>query len=333
MPVIIRIANKKNLTDLPSARKIHEKPVPSLGGIGIFFGFIASAMILLFDSGINFYQEISGVFVASLMIFLLGVKDDVSGVRPSRKILIQFLAVSILIFKHDLLIKSFYGLFGLNEISMASSILLTYLTVVLIVNAYNLIDGVDGLAILLGALSSLLFGILFYVAKEHAYTILAFASLGSFTAFYFYNRQPAKIFMGDTGALLIGLLCGVFAVKLIEIVGSDQLSEFASVEEGPLLAMAILFVPVFDAFRVFVFRLLRKKSPFAAENNHIHHVLISKGLTHRQVTYSLLLFNILVFSIVWIGKSYLDVTTLFFLMIGVGAVFVYSSNRIFFQKL
>lgn len=326
LPVIIRVAKDKKLTDLPGMRKIHKEPVPSLGGIGIFVGFLLTSCLFWPGAKVVNSYELASVIGASLVIFFLGVKDDTVGVGPTNKFLMQIFAASIVVFKHGLIIHSFYSLFGLYTVPQTLTVITTILTIILIINAYNLIDGIDGLSALLGFFSMSVFGAYFFLTGEPGFSIIAAAMIGSLAAFYYYNRHPAKVFMGDTGSLLLGLVNAIFALKFMVIAANPQ-NQILIASNGPIVAMAILFVPLFDAMRVFSSRILRGLSPFSAEKNHIHHILMDKGLSHNQIGLSLLFFNALIVLLMFTLKDSLSSTILFSIMVLSGSLGTFLAHK------
>ncbi len=282
IPVIIVVAKVKKLYDEPDEnRKIHKRPIPSLGGLGMFVGFILS--ILLTISFATEAPEFQYYIAAFFLIFFLGIKDDIMVISPAKKFLGQVLAAVILVYKAKLTITNMDGLFGLHHINEIFSFLLTVFAIVVIINAFNLIDGVDGLAGGLGLISSLVFGIFFYVNGNIAYAVLAFSFAGSTMAFLFYNFHPAKIFMGDTGSLMVGLVNSILAIKFIE-TGSSYTAH--PVSAAPAVGFAILLLPLMDTLRVFAIRIMKKRSPFSPDRNHIHHLLLNRGFNHKSVTCS-----------------------------------------------
>src|SRR5215467_6500667 len=201
IPIVLQIAEEKKLFDVPDERKIHKVPVPSLGGVGIFGGFLLASLLSI-SSKQNY--EFQYFFAAAVIIFFLGLKDDLVVLSASKKFVGQVVAASILIHLGGIRITSMHGLFGFNEISDGVSIALSYLTIIVVINSFNLIDGVDGLAGTLGLLTMLLFGMYFFAIQMPAYSLLAFAMAGSLLAFLIFNHHPAKIFMGDSGSLMLG---------------------------------------------------------------------------------------------------------------------------------
>lgn len=287
IPVIINVADIKKLYDVPNARKIHANPIPSLGGLGIFAGFIVSCLLtisLTNSQGFQYY------FAAALVIFFLGLKDDILILTPMKKFIGQIVAAFIIIYKGGVVIKSMHGFMGIYELPEAISLIMTYLTVIVIINSFNLIDGVDGLAAGLGIFTTLTFGTYFYVISHTEYSALAFAMCGSLLAFLIFNRSPARIFMGDTGSLLIGLVNSILVVHFINFADSQAVS--FPLSASPAIGIAILIIPLFDTLRVFSIRIFSRRSPFSPDRNHIHHILLDRGMTHKSVSFTLIAVNV-----------------------------------------
>jgi len=201
IPVIIKVAEIKKLYDIPNDRKVHAFPVPSLGGLGIFAGFIIASLLTISISNAQGFQY---YFAAAFVIFFVGLKDDILVLTPMKKIIGQVIAAFIIIYKGGVVIKSMHGFLGVQELPEAIGLALTYLTVIVVINSFNLIDGVDGLAAGLGIFTTLCFGVYFYIDTQFQYAALSFAMSGSLLAFLIFNRSPARIFMGDTGSLALG---------------------------------------------------------------------------------------------------------------------------------
>lgn len=280
IPVIIVIAKKKKLYDEPDdIRKFHKQPIPSLGGLGIFVGFILSILLT-----INFSSdapEFQAYIAAFLFIFFIGIKDDIMVLSANKKFMGQILVACILIYKANLVINNMHGLFGLYAITPFCSYALTIFSIVVIINSFNLIDGVDGLAGGVGLISSLAFSIFFLVNRQIPYAVLGFTFAASIMAFLYYNFHPAKIFMGDTGSLMIGLVNSILVIKFIQS-GSNY--SFYPVSSAPAVGFGIMLLPLMDTLRVFSIRIIRGRSPFSPDRNHIHHLLLSRGLNHTTVT-------------------------------------------------
>ncbi|MFT3700903.1 MAG: MraY family glycosyltransferase [Agriterribacter sp.] len=288
IPVIINVSNIKKLYDLPNARKIHSIPVPSLGGLGIFAGFIIACLITIPAASSPSFQYF---FAAALIIFFLGLKDDILVLTPMKKMIGQVVAAFIIIYKGGIVIKSMHGFLGINDLPEAISLAITYLTVIVVINSFNLIDGVDGLAAGLGIFTTLCFGMYFYMAVQPNYATLAFSMTGSLLAFLIFNRSPARIFMGDTGSLLIGLVNAILVIQFINTAGTSSAAAL-SFSAAPAIAVAILIIPLFDTLRVFSIRILGRRSPFSPDRNHIHHILLDRGMSHKAVSLTLIIANI-----------------------------------------
>ncbi len=288
IPVIITVAERKKLFDLPNERKIHQNPIPSLGGLGIFAGFVMACLI-----AIQFHTspEFQYFLAASFVIFFLGLKDDILVISPIKKFIGQVLAAFLIIYKGNVQIRSMHGFMGIHELPESFSLLLTYFTVIVIINSFNLIDGIDGLAGSLGLMASTVFGFYFLQINMPAYSILAFALAGSLAAFLIFNFHPAKIFMGDTGSLMIGLINSILVVKFIEV--ANAVSVPYPIAASPAIGFAILMIPLLDTLRVFAIRIVSRRSPFSPDRNHVHHLLLDKGLSHRTITLTLVTINLL----------------------------------------
>lgn len=298
IPVIIRVAELKKLFDEPDERKVHKTPIPSLGGLGIFGGFILAALLTL---PIGKSPEFQFFIAAAFVIFFLGIKDDILVLSALKKFIGQIIAAFIIIYKGNIQIHSMHGFMGINELPEYFSLAFTYLTVIVIINSFNLIDGVDGLAGSLGLLTSITFGTYFYMAELPEYAILAFSMGGALAAFLIFNYSPAKIFMGDTGSLLLGLVNAILVIKFIDVASAP--GAVMPVESSPAIGFAILIVPLLDTLRVFGIRMLNRRSPFSPDRNHFHHLLLDKGLSHRAVMFTCLGINAAFILAAWFGRS------------------------------
>jgi UDP-N-acetylmuramyl pentapeptide phosphotransferase/UDP-N-acetylglucosamine-1-phosphate transferase len=254
---------------------------PTLGGVAIFAATLISYFI--WD---NPYEghEIHLAVADLIILFFLGIKDDILILSPKKKLLIQIAASMLLITLGDLRINSLYGLLGINNIPYFISILFTTFIFISLINAINLLDGIDGLAGTVGVMASLCFGYLFYSLSLYAHATLACSLAGSLIGFLRYNWSiKNKIFMGDTGSLIVGFLLSFFAVKYI-VLNSAYLYNPQLGNDAPILAMLILILPLFDTLRMFIIRLLAKKSPFEGDRNHLHHIIIDQGISHMAAT-------------------------------------------------
>lgn len=315
IPSIINIAKIKNLVDVPGDRTSHLEITPSLGGIAIFAGMIFSIVMWTPFKVFGDLQYILGAFI---IIFLIGAKDDIVPMSPARKMAGQLLAASILVYKANIKLTSFYGIFGISTLPEFWSITISIFTILVIINAFNLIDGINGLSGSIGALISLTLGTWFFYIDSMGLAIIAFSLLGAILAFLRFNVTPAKIFMGDTGSLLLGLVCAILVIQFIEMHKVLDGSKFYF-RAAPAAAVGILILPLFDTFRVFMIRILKGKSPFRPDRNHIHHLLIDTGLTHMQGTFILLAVNILFIALVT-KFQFLGNMNLLILVLGIAVV-------------
>jgi UDP-N-acetylmuramyl pentapeptide phosphotransferase/UDP-N-acetylglucosamine-1-phosphate transferase len=271
IPSIIYVAHLKNLLDEPNFRAVHTNLTPRLGGMAVFAGFMSAVTIFG-----KVDHEIQRVLAGTLILFFIGLKDDISPVSAFKKFFVQILATGIILFLGQVKINDFQGFLGLNEIDDRFSYAFTFLVIVGLINAFNLIDGLDGLAGSLILINSAAFGYFFYRfgGSDYApYALLAFCLMGGILGFLRYNFHKAIIFMGDTGSLVSGMLVSVMAIKFVQM---------KAVESAPSIAVAVLIIPVFDTARVFAIRILNGKSPFSPDKNHVHHILIRSGLNQMQ---------------------------------------------------
>lgn len=276
---VIIVSKEKHLFDDPSEdRKIHKTRIPNLGGVAMYCTFIFSVSVFLPTGLLTYYNS----FVASSMIlFAIGLKDDLIGVSPEKKFVAQIFAALILSYIGDVRFTNLYGLFSFSVLSFPLSIILTILFYIFIYNAINLIDGIDGLAGMLGVIGSITYCILFWLVGSPGDFILAFGFLSILLGFLYFNITPAKVFMGDTGSLFTGFMLALFSVRFLELHHSLKTPIFIS---SPAIVFSIILIPVFDTSRVFLLRIISGKSPFVADKNHLHHRLLRMGFTHLQST-------------------------------------------------
>lgn len=289
IPSIIKVAEIKHLFDVPDERKQHKKSVPTLGGMAIFAGMLFAVTFWTDQVQI---VELQYIITSLLVLFFIGIKDDLVNLRASKKLMGQILAAAILVHMADVRLTTFYGMFGIRDLPIWFSYAFSIFTCVVITNAFNLIDGIDGLAGSLGIVGATTFGMWYYFLGMTQYTILCSAMVGSLLAFLWFNRSPAKIFMGDTGSMLIGFVMALLAMKFIESVRVLPRDHDYKILSVPVFTCTILIIPLFDTLRVFLIRMSQGKSPFHPDRNHIHHILIDLGMTHMQATFGLVLFNV-----------------------------------------
>lgn len=296
IPSVIGVARVRKLYDSPNARSAHDEPTPSLGGVAIFAGAICGIILW---APVRTFGMLQYVLAAMVIIFLIGVKDDLVPLSPAKKLFGQILAALILAYKSHVKISGFYGVFGVYELPELLSFILSVLVIVGIVNAFNLIDGINGLAGSIGLLACATLGLWFFITGFMEFAVLAFSLAGALIAFLKYNFTPARIFMGDTGAMLTGTVCAVLAIKFMELNAEIPAGGFLKFDSAPAIAVAVLILPVFDTLRVLTHRLRRGQSPFHPDRSHIHHQLLDAGLTHMQATAVLVGLNVLI--LVWVA--------------------------------
>ncbi len=288
VPSIIKVANEKSLFDKPSeSRKIHTKSTPNLGGVAIFLGFYFSTLMfrVLCDS-----IELSALCAASVLLFFVALKDDLISTTPLLRLFFQFLIAIIIVLFGQVY---FYHLpfFGSDGIwAVGVNIIVTMVFIVAIINAMNFIDGIDGLAGLVSFVIFVIFGAIFYEYGENSYAFISLALAGSTLGFLIFNWNPAKIFMGDIGSMLLGVFMAVFAIKLSNM--EPLRLGLITVRNPTTLALALLIVPIMDMVTVICIRTYLKLSPFIADKRHTHHRLLGLGLSQKAVTLTLLGFNL-----------------------------------------
>lgn len=289
VPVVIYIADKKKLYDMPDERKLHTHAIASLGGVGIFVGFMFSCILIL---DIQNNPEFKYFLSAAFLIFFIGLKDDLVLISTTKKFIAQIIVAAIIIHLGGIRIDSLYGILGINSLDPAISIPLTYATIILIINAYNLIDGIDGLSGSLGLMFSLLLGTYFYFSGMFSYAAFAYSFAAALLGFLIFNYHPAKIFMGDSGSLLVGMVASILVLKFINVAGSP--TAVIPISSAVAIGISLLIIPLADTIRVFVVRMVKRRSPFSPDRNHVHHLLLDRGLGHSTVTLICVSANILI---------------------------------------
>jgi len=290
IPKIIFFAEKLRLFDSAGDRASHKGNTPIFGGIAIFAGIIFS---LLFWADI---ENIQFILVSILIVFFVGVIDDLLELSPFKKLVGQVMATLIIIFLGDLQIDSMHGVLGVYDLPIWIGTLFTIFVVIVITNGFNLIDGIDGLAGGVGVISSFSFGVIALLMDQSDMAILAFTLMGALLGFLRHNLFPAKIFMGDTGSLVVGMILSILAINSIRYGLVTETIKLPN--KGPLLAIVILAIPLFDSLRVFVARIMKGRHPLSAGRGHIHHALLSLGFGHKKTSFILYFFaiSIIVFS-------------------------------------
>lgn len=283
IPSVIKVAKLKHLFDFPEERKAHKTERPTLGGLAIFAGVIFS---FSFWSAEMYFPIRQYLIAAIVILFFIGMKDDIIIISPFKKLIGQVLAAFIVVYFGELRLTSLHGIFGIYALPEWVSIVTTIFTILVIINSINFIDGIDGLAAGIGIIACLVFGICLYYYGEYILSLLAFSLLSALVAFMRYNFSPAKIFMGDTGSLLVGFILSVLCIRFIEI-NKSATAAFITPSFSPVLAISVLIVPLSDMLRIFCLRIYNGKSPFSPDRNHIHHRLLDLGMNHRSASITL----------------------------------------------
>lgn len=285
IPKLISFASKYRLSDVAGRRSAHKGSVPVFGGVAFILAIIFSLI---------FFSEFSNIIflsIAIVIVFFVGMLDDLLGLSPYKKLIGQIISILIIIFLGNLKIDSFFGVWGIYELPEIVSILFTIFVFIVIINSINLIDGIDGLAAGIGSISAFCFGLVAFYMSQFNMAVIAFSLLGALLAFLRYNFNPAKIFMGDAGSLLIGLILSFLAINLIN---SGIKTDFISFpNKGPFLAIVFLALPLFDSLRIFISRLFKGKHPLHPGKGHIHHALLRLGFGHKKTSVLLYVYSLL----------------------------------------
>ncbi len=317
IPKILLISYKKRLFDMPDSRKVHQIPVPRLGGIS-FFPVILIAMCFIL--GVRLYCNYpvenlpTNAFlfftVGGMTLFLIGVADDLVGVGYRYKFLVQILAALLIVWPGEWF-NTLGGLLGIGELPKTLGVLFSLFVVVYITNAINLIDGIDGLASGLSSISLFVLGLICLIEGDELYALLAFSTFGVIVPFWFYNvfgnaQRGHKLFMGDTGSLILGY---IISLLIIHLSRTDTETELAG-HSNMVLAFSTLIVPLFDVVRVVMHRLRKKKNPFLPDTNHFHHKLLRTGLRPRVVMVSILFIALFFIVLNWLLANIMGMTWL-----------------------
>ncbi len=294
---VIYVADQKHLFDEPTeSRKIHKTSTPNLGGVAIFATMLGASFLLL----PNYHMEgMRYICACALLLFFMGLTDDLVGMNPYKKMGFEVIVALLMTLAADVRITSLQGFMGIGMLPYPVSVGLTTVFILLLINAVNLIDGINCLAGSIGLLNCVIFGLQFWQLREYAYVFICVTMCGCLAGFLYHNRTPARIFMGDTGSLFLGFVLSLLSIRFVEINATTPHTLLTSPTAGSGIAVALslLIIPIYDTLRVFFLRIKKGKSPFHADRNHIHHLLLDLGLSHMQATSTLVLVNIAAFGI------------------------------------
>ena len=317
--------------DEPGQRSSHERKIPNLGGIAMFFSIAVCASIFAYQ----LFDLYKFLFASLVILLYVGVMDDIVVMRAYKKLIAQIVVAALLVIGSDVRIRSLFGVFGVYELNYFLSVIFSIVTFIILVNAYNLIDGIDGLAGVYGVICFSLFGISYYRLGEYNYplVILSTTIIGTVIGFLYYNLsdRSKKIFMGDTGSMLLGFLLTFTSICFMDIfiVKKVQGAVFYHLNTAPVMAIAIMILPIVDTLNVIIIRLAEKRSPFDADKNHIHHKLLKLGITHKRATLYIISYYLFIVIVSYFLR-HLEVNLLLIIILILGFIGAYLPN--FFVK-
>ena len=288
--------------DEPGTRSSHLRKIPNLGGIALFYSIAVCASIFAFE----LFEIYKFLFASLIVLLYIGVMDDIVVMRAYKKLIAQIIVAALMVLGSDVRIRSFFGLFGVYELNYYVSVAISFLTFIVLINAFNLIDGIDGLAGVYSLICSALFGVSYFLLGDYylPLVVLSGVIIGAILGFLYYNLskyRQNKIFMGDTGSMILGFLLAFTAICFIDIFIDRELEYVPKyyLVSAPAIAMAILILPIIDTLVVLCIRLHNRKSPFLADKNHIHHALLDLGLTHRRSTFYIILYYLFIVAVAY----------------------------------
>lgn len=324
IPSIVKIAKHKKLFDLPNERTSHDNEVPVLGGLSIFAGLAISMVLFTSMSESSDIKFLLGGFI---VLLFLGLKDDVLIIDPRKKLAGQLIAAAIVVILGNVRIIDFHSILGIESVSYITGVLITIFLFLTLINGFNLIDGVDGLSSGAGVLSGLFFSVWFILGDHLTYAVISLSITGALIAFFRFNvfGKRNKIFMGDTGSMITGITMAFLAVKFLELAG-DSPSEY-QMTTAPALVFGVLILPLFDILRIFLIRIFSGRSPFKADKEHVHHVLLRFGLSHLKVTLYMLTFNLFILCLALVIQPAGSLVIIFIMLI-LSALIVFILERI-----
>ena len=315
IPSVIKIAEARQLMVTPEMRSSHTTVTPAMGGIGIFIGSIFSMVLW---TPFSVFGDLQYLLCAIIIMFFVGLRDDLLAITPIQKLIGQLIAGVLLIMKSDVVIRSFHGVLGIGELPDWLAIGITLFAIVLIVNAFNLIDGINGLCASITILTCAVMGTWFFLTQEMALAITAAATAGGTMGFMKYNVR-GDIFMGDTGSLLVGVVAAVLFIEFIQMNAELTFDHPHRLEAGVAVATSVLIYPLLDTVRVFIVRALRGRSPFSPDRHHLHHYLLDTGRSHLGSTAIIVLGNIGIIYMTW-KLQFLGNTVLILIQILLGII-------------
>lgn len=331
VPTIIKISRRKNLMDEPGVRSSHMRKIPNLGGIAIFYSIGICTSIFAYE----LFDLYKFLFASLVILLYIGVMDDIVVMRAYKKLVAQIVVSAFIVIGSDIRIRSLFGICGVYELGYFVSILFSIITFIILINAFNLIDGIDGLAGSYSLICSALFGLSYYRLGEYNYPLVVLSGIiiGAVLAFLYYNLsnyRTNKIFMGDTGSMLLGFLLAFTAICFIDIFIDKDLPNVPRyhLQSAPVIAVAILILPIVDTLNVIVIRLWNKKSPFDADKNHIHHKLLKLNLTHRRSSFYIIVYYLFIVTIAYCLR-HTNINLLLLIILALGFLGAYLPDFIY----
>ena len=324
---ILAIAKEKNLVDNPNARKLQKRPVPVMGGIAVFFGVICGT---LFATCICDCDAVLPIILAMSMMLYVGAIDDIIDLTPRNRLIIEVLAVLGIIVSDGACIDSLHGLWGIESFSLWIGIPLTIFAGVGIINAMNMIDGVNGLSSGLCITFSCMFGIAMYRAHDYPNAMLAFVFAGALVPFLIHNvlGKTSKMFIGDAGTMTMGILMTWYVIQMLRHDHNAQWEKYVESQQLSLVALtlAILAVPVGDTLRVMFRRMTKGHSPFKADKTHLHHMLLNYSGSHSLTSLMEIAIAIIIV-IIWAVafKTHCSIDAQFYIVLAAAAFLVWGT--------
>jgi len=329
IPSIVVVAKTKHLMDEPGQRSSHESRTPTLGGLAIFAGLLISSSLWV---DIQLFGEFQYIVAALVLLFFVGIKDDILMIAPITKFSGQIAAAIILIVFANIRITDLHGFFGIHGINYISSLIITSLTILVIINGFNFIDGVDGLSASIGIITTSSFTYWFILIKQDQLAILSMSFIGALFAFFLFNvfGEKNKIFMGDTGSLLIGLIISILVIRFNEL-NIDKSKPFA-IYPAPAVSIGVLIVPLFDLLRVMFIRIITRRPISMPDRNHIHHLLLKLGFGHIRVTLIISLVNLFFIYFVFYTAHFVSIRRQLLLILILAMVITYIPSYLLSKK-
>ncbi|MCW3161019.1 glycosyltransferase family 4 protein [Chryseobacterium oryctis] len=334
IPTIIKISRRKNLMDEPGVRSSHIRKIPNLGGIAVFYSIGICASVFAYE----LFDLYKFLFASLVILLYIGVMDDIVVMRAYKKLVAQIVVSSLIVIGSDIRIRNLFGILGIYELGYIVSVIFSIITFIILINAFNLIDGIDGLAGGYSIICSALFGVSYYRLGEYNYplVVLSVVIIGAVLAFLYYNLsnyRTNKIFMGDTGSMLLGFLLAFTSICFIDIFIDKSLPGVPRyhLQSVPAIAVAILILPIVDTLNVICIRLYNKKSPFDADKNHIHHKLLKLDLTHRRSSFYIILYYLFIVLVAYCFR-HINVNLLLLIILALGFLGAYVPDFIYILR-